>query len=117
MTELVVHGIPNCDTVKKARAWLSEHGIAHRFHDFRKDGLERDLLAAWVAELGWEALVNRAGTTWRKLPEPAREGLDAAGAMALMLAHPAIIKRPVVTGAGPLIVGFKPTVWENTLQS
>lgn len=108
---IVVHGIPNCDTVKKARSWLDAQGVAYRFHDFRKDGLDPAMLRVWEAEAGWETLLNRAGTTFRKLPEADRNGLDADKAVAIMLANPSAIKRPVVTGAGPVMVGFKPEIW------
>jgi arsenate reductase (glutaredoxin) len=91
-----LYGISNCDRVKKARAWLAARGIAYRFHDFRRDGLPEALLRAWVAELGWEALINRQGTTWRKLPPEQREGLDEDGAIRLMLASPSVIRRPVL---------------------
>jgi arsenate reductase (glutaredoxin) len=103
-----LHGIPNCDTVKKARTWLADHHVTHRFHDFRKDGLDPALLDAWVDRLGWEPLLNRAGTTFRKLPEQDRTGLDRARATALMLAQPAMIKRPVLVHDGGVEVGFKP---------
>ena len=112
---IVVHGIPNCDTVKKARSWLDAQGIAYRFHDFRKDGLDPAMLRAWVAESGWETVLNRAGTTFRKLPEADRNDLDADKAVAIMLANPSAIKRPVVTGAGPVMIGFKPEIWAGRL--
>jgi arsenate reductase len=105
---VTLHGIPNCDTVKKARSWLDAHGVAHRFHDFRRDGLAPATLEAWIAELGWEALLNRAGTTFRKLPEAERARLDAARAAALMLAQPAMIRRPVLDLGPRRIVGFTP---------
>ncbi|MFM1887687.1 MAG: hypothetical protein RL026_2844 [Pseudomonadota bacterium] len=107
-TALVLYGIANCDTVKKARSWLAAAGHPCRFHDFRKDGLPEALLRRWVAEVGWEVLLNRAGTTFRKLPESGRQDLDEHRAIALMLAQPSLIKRPVLSGAGPLQVGFKP---------
>ena len=112
---IVVHGIPNCDTVKKARSWLDAQGIAYRFHDFRKDGLDPAMLRAWVAESGWEAVLNRAGATFRKLPDADRNDLDADKALAIMLANPSAIKRPVVTGAGPVMIGFKPEIWAGRL--
>ncbi|HTH29191.1 MAG TPA: ArsC family reductase [Sphingobium sp.] len=112
---IVVHGIPNCDTVKKARSWLDAQGILYRFHDFRKDGLDPAMLRAWVAESGWETVLNRAGTTFRKLPEADRNDLDADKAVAIMLANPSAIKRPVVTGAGPVMIGFKPEIWAGRL--
>src|SRR5687768_3488685 len=105
---ITVYGIPNCDTVKKARAWLDTHGVAYRFHDFRKDGVPAQRLGAWSQALGWEKLVNRQGTTWRKL-EPAQQAAvhDAASAQALMLAQPSVIKRPVVEWpGGRTTVGF-----------
>jgi Spx/MgsR family transcriptional regulator len=108
---VTVYGIPNCDTVKKARNWLDAQGVAYRFHDFRKDGLDAGMIDGWVAEAGWEKLLNRAGTTFRKLPEEERAALDPGKAKAIMLANPSVIKRPVVTGAGPVIVGFKPDEW------
>ncbi|MBB3692847.1 ArsC family reductase [Sphingomonas sp. BK580] len=103
-----LHGITNCDTVRKARTWLADHRVAHRFHDFRKDGLDLALLDAWVDRLGWEPLLNRAGTTFRKLPEQDRVELDRARATALMLAQPAMIRRPVLVHDGGVEVGFKP---------
>jgi Spx/MgsR family transcriptional regulator len=108
---LVLYGIPNCDTVKKARHWLEAAGHPCRFHDFRKDGLPEALLRGWVAEVGWEVLLNRAGTTFRKLPDEDRKDLDEERAVALMLAQPSLIKRPVLSGAGPLRVGFKPELY------
>ncbi|MBW6526077.1 ArsC family reductase [Sphingomonas sp. RHCKR7] len=104
----MIYGIPNCDTVKKARTWLADHAVAHRFHDFRKDGLDPALLDAWLDRLGWEMLLNRAGTTFRKLPEEQRTGLDRARAAALMLAQPAMIRRPVLVHDGTVEVGFRP---------
>lgn len=106
----VVHGIPNCDTVKKARTWLDEHGVAYTFHDFKKQGVPEPGLDAWLAAAGWEKLVNRKGTTWRKL-DPAVQAatVDAASARALMLAQPSVIKRPVVAWPdGRVTVGFTP---------
>lgn len=109
---ITVYGIANCDTVKRARAWLGERGIAHKFHDYRKDGLDRALLEGWVAELGHETLVNRRGTTWRGLPEADKADLDASRAVALMLAHPALIKRPLFDLGESRLVGFTPAVQE-----
>ena len=104
-----LHGIANCDTVKKARAWLDGHGAAHRFHDFRKLGVPDDELRRWIAAAGWERLVNRQGTTWRRLDEAAREAVvDAASAAALMRAQPSIIRRPVLTLGDEVVVGFDP---------
>jgi Spx/MgsR family transcriptional regulator len=118
---LVLHGIPNCDTVKKARAWLAEHagaaGVAVTFHDFRKQGVPDDALDAWIAALGWERLVNRSGTTWRRLDEAARAAVtDAASARALMQAQPSVIRRPVVRWPdGTLTVGFDADAWAHRL--
>lgn len=108
---LVIYGIANCDTVKKARKWLDAAGVAHHFHDVRKDGLDGAMLDRWVDALGWEALLNKGGTTFRKLPEADKLGLDAARARTLMLAEPAMIKRPVVDRGGTISVGFKPDHW------
>ena len=111
-----LYGIPNCDTVKKARAWLVEHGVAHEFHDFRKHGVPEADLDQWLAVLSWEALVNRKGTTWRKLDDATRAAVvDAASARAVLLAHPSLIKRPVVRwSAQPdaLTVGFDAADWQ-----
>src|SRR4051794_41171027 len=105
---VTIYGIRNCDTVKKARAWLDERGIAYAFHDYKAAGLERERLERWCREVGWEALLNRAGTTFRKLPENEKQGLDAGKAMALMLARPSLLKRPVLEhGGSKLLVGFK----------
>ena len=112
---LTLYGIPNCDTVKKARAWLAARGIAYRFHDFKRDGLPEPLLRAWVAELGWEALVNRQGTTWRKLPPAQREGLDEEGAIRLMLAAPALIRRPVLDTGAARHLGFSEARYQEIL--
>jgi arsenate reductase len=108
-----MYGIPNCTTVKKARSWLDERGIAYRFHDFKKDGLPVARLDAWLAALGWEALLNRRGTTWRQLDEATRAAVvDAASARALMLARPSVIRRPVVEwGSERITVGFDPDGW------
>lgn len=108
---ITLYGIPNCDTVKKARAWLNARGIDHAFHDSKKAGIDVVTLRSWAGEVGWDRLLNRAGTTFRKLDEAERADLDEAKAIALMASHPSLIKRPVVSGAGPLIVGFKDTEW------
>jgi len=105
---LTIFGIRNCDTMKKARAWLDAHGVAYDFHDYKAAGIDRATLARWVGEHGWETILNRAGTTFRKLPEAEREGLDAEKAIALMLAQPSMIKRPVLDVGGRTLVGFKP---------
>ncbi len=106
---IVIYGIKNCDTMKKARAWLDKHGVGYVFHDYKVDGIERDKLERWVGKAGWEVLLNRAGTTFRKLPDKDREGLTEKKAIALMLKQPSMIKRPVIeVGAGKLLVGFAP---------
>ena len=109
---MILYGISNCDTVKKARRWLDEHGVAYRFHDVRKDGLDAARLQGWIDALGWERLLNKAGTTFRKLPDAQKEGLDAAAAKALMLEQPAMIRRPVVDAAGVFSVGFSADEWK-----
>ena len=110
---MVVYGIPNCDTVKKARAWLSEQGVEHRFHDFKKGGVPEAGLSAWLAAAGWERLLNRKGTAWRQLDAAVREGVaDEAGARRVMLAQPSVIKRPVAEWPdGSVTVGFDPQDW------
>ena len=112
---ITIHGIKNCDTMKKARAWLDAAGIAHSFHDYRVQGVSAELLRPWLAEHGWQALLNRAGTTFRKLPEAEREGLDEARAIALMLAQPSVIKRPVLELGGRRIIGFSPAAYAAAL--
>ena len=112
---LVIFGIKNCDTMKKARAWLDAAGLAHAFHDYKAQGIDEATLRRWAGQVGWEALLNRAGTTFRKLPEAAREGLDEARAIALMLAQPSMIKRPVLEAEGILLVGFKPALYAAKL--
>ena len=109
----ILYGIPNCDTVKRARAWLNEHGVDVAFHDFKKGGVPPARLDTWLAAVGWEALLNRKGTTWRQLDEAVRSGVnDAASARALMLAHPSVIKRPVLEWQGGAVtVGFDPQRW------
>lgn len=114
---LTVYGISNCDTVKKARRWLDEHAVSYRFHDFRKDGLSREQLEAWCDELGWENLLNRRGTTWRKLPETVRDSMDARQAIQVMLEMPAIIKRPLVDTGGERLLGFDADQWSRKLAS
>lgn len=103
---ITVYGIRNCDTVKKARKWLDGHGVEHRFHDLRANGLEAGRLDAWIRAVGWEALLNRRGTTWRRLPRDVREGIDANTAAALMLEHPTVIRRPVIEHGRQVLVGF-----------
>lgn len=112
---ITLYGIPNCDTVKKARGWLDAHGLAHRFHDTRKDAVTAADLELWCDQLGWERVLNRAGTTFRALPEAERAGLDRPRAIALMLRQPAMIKRPIVAWPGGLLLGFSPALWSERL--
>jgi arsenate reductase len=104
-------GIPNCDTIKKARTWLDAHGIAFDFHDYKKSGVDAGSLRKWVDEHGWEVLLNRAGTTFRALPDADKQGIDNAKAVALMRANPSMIKRPVLDLGDRRIVGFKPEAY------
>ena len=112
----VIHGIKNCDTMKKARAWLDAKGVAYDFHDYKASGVEKSKLEAWAKEVGWETLLNRAGTTFRALPDKDKEGLTEKKAIALMLAQPSMIKRPVLEMGGKIIVGFKPEIYEKALR-
>lgn len=110
-----MYGIKNCDTIKKARDWLAEHGRAYDFHDYKASGIDRATLQGWVDALGWEILLNRAGTTFRKLPDAERTDIDAAKAIRLMEAQPSMIRRPVLDVDGELLVGFKPDVYRARL--
>ena len=110
-----LYGIPNCDTVKKARKWLDERGIAYAFHDYKKEGADAGRLAGWVAQAGWETVLNRRGTTFRALPDADKVDLDAAKAVGVMAAHPSCIKRPVVEHPGGILVGFDAAAWEKAL--
>ncbi len=105
---ITIYGIRNCDTMKKARAWLDGRGIAYEFHDYKTAGIGRGQLEAWAREVGWEMLLNRAGTTFRALPEKEKDGLTEKKAIALMMVQPSMIKRPVLDIGGKLLVGFKP---------
>ena len=113
---ITLYGIPNCDTVKKARTWLDGQGLAYTFHDYKKAGVDEAKLRGWVDVLGWATLLNRAGTTFRKLQEAERQDIDADKAVALMLAQPSMIKRPVVEHDGGLLVGFRPDEWQTDLK-
>ena len=103
-----LYGIKNCDTMKKARAWLDKRGVGYAFHDYKSAGIEKDKLEKWAKKAGWETLLNKAGTTFKKLPDKDKEGLNEAKAIKLMLAQPSMIKRPVLEKDGRLLVGFKP---------
>ena len=113
---VVIYGIKNCDTMKKARAWLDEHGVAYAFHDYKAAGIDRARLEGWARKVGWEGLLNRAGTTFRKLSDSDKEGLSAKKAIALMLDQPSMIKRPVLEARGNLIVGFTPETFAQALR-
>lgn len=115
---ITMYGIKNCDTIKKARRWLEAHQIAYQFHDYRADGLDRELLNTFIAELGWEALLNTRGTTWRKLDEAVRAGINNAdAAAALMLEMPAIIKRPLLCAPGqPMLLGFSELTYKKLVN-
>ena len=115
---ITIYGIKNCETMKKARAWLDTHGVDYAFHDYKTAGIERERLERWCERAGWETLLNRAGTTFRKLPDKDKSGLDAKKAVALMLAQPSMIKRPVLEfGGGKLLVGFKPELYSEALAA
>lgn len=113
---ITLYGIPNCDTVKKARAWLQAQGVAHVFHDFKKQGVPEAQLADWQAQVGWETLLNKKGTTWRQLPPEAQATVvDAPSALALLVAQPSAIKRPVVVWPSAVTVGFDADRWAHLL--
>ena len=112
----IMYGIPNCDTIKKARKWLEAKGVDYGFHDYKKAGIDEAVLYGWVDELGWEVLLNKAGTTFRKLSDAEKQDIDADKAVALMLAHPSMIKRPVLDLGDRRIVGFKPEIYEAALS-
>ena len=109
---ITMYGIANCDTIKKARAWLDKHKVAYRFHDYKKAGIDKAALEGWVKTVGWETLLNRAGTTFKKLPDADKEGTTEKKAISLMLAQPSMIKRPVLDAKGKIIVGFKPEQYQ-----
>jgi len=112
---ITIYGIKNCDTMKKARAWLDGHGVAHGFHDYKTSGIERGKLEGWASSVGWETLLNRAGTTFRKLPDKDKAAITEKKAIALMLDQPSMIKRPVLEAKRKLIVGFKPETYDQAL--
>lgn len=109
---VTIYGLATCDTTRAARKWLGAHKIAHTFHDVREDGLSKALVEGWVKELGWERVLNKASTTWRELPENEKAGVDGKKAVALLLAHPTLVKRPVLDRGGELMLGFKPAAYE-----
>lgn len=108
---VTIYGIKNCDTMKKARTWLDDHGVAYAFHDYKAEGIDKASLERWAKEVGWEILLNRAGTTFRKLPDAQRENMTEKKAIALMLEQASMIKRPVLDVGGKLIVGFKAEIY------
>ena len=112
---MILYGIPNCDTVKKARTWLDAQGLAYAFHDYKKSGADPAKLALWCTAAGWDKVLNRAGTTFKKLPDADKADIDQAKAVGLMTANPSCIKRPVLEHSGGLLVGFKPDEWEAAL--
>jgi arsenate reductase len=113
---ITIYGIKNCDTMKKARAWLDQRGVAYNFHDYKTSGIGRDRLERWCRKAGWETLLNRAGTTFRKLPDKNQQALDEKKAVALMLDQPSMIKRPVLDlGGGRLLVGFNPELYAEAV--
>ncbi len=112
-----LYGIRNCDTMKKARTWLDGHAVDYRFHDYKTNGIDRAHLSGWCSALGWETVLNRAGTTFRKLPDADRQDLDAEKAIALMLANPSMIKRPILDRDGALAAGFRPEVYDTLFGS
>jgi arsenate reductase len=113
----IIYGIKNCDTMKKARAWLDGRGVTYDFHDYKTAGISKEKLKGWSDSVGWETLLNRGGTTFRKLPDADKEGLNERKALALMLAQPSMIKRPVLEAGGTLLVGFKPEIYAKEVGS
>jgi arsenate reductase (glutaredoxin) len=114
---ITLYGIPNCDTVKKARIWLHDNGIDATFHDFKKQGLERATAAAWLEQLDWDVLVNRKGTTWRRLTDARRAAVsDASSALELILEQPSVVKRPILERDGAFQVGFSPQQYQQTFN-
>ena len=116
MGKTIIYGIKACDTMKKARNWLDGAGVAYDFHDYKSHGVEQTQLETWARLVGWEALLNRAGTTFRKLPDRDKSNIDAGKAIALMLAQPSMIKRPVLEHGDKIIVGFKPDVYAGAIK-
>ena len=112
-----IYGIKNCDTMKKARTWLDEHKVGYTFHDYKAVGIDKPTLEGWAKKVGWEVLLNRAGTTFKKLPDADKENVTEKKAIALMMAQPSMIKRPVLEAKGKLTVGFKPEIYEKAVGS
>lgn len=112
-----IYGIKTCDTMKKARTWLDDHGVTHDFHDYKAKGVDAATLDGWIGKVGWEVLLNKAGTTFKKLPDDRKEGIDAAKAKTLMLDQPSMIKRPVLDVDGKLVVGFKPEIYQQMFKA
>jgi Spx/MgsR family transcriptional regulator len=110
-----IYGIPNCDTIKKARKWLEAHGVEYEFHDYRKLGVPKNKLRNWVKQVGWETVLNKRGTTWRKLDEKTKNNIDQESAIKIMLDNPSIIKRPVLESDKVLIIGFKESEYQQLL--
>ncbi|MFK7860273.1 MAG: ArsC family reductase [Granulosicoccus sp.] len=115
MASITVFGIPNCDTVRKARKWLDANNVSYEFHDYKKKGIDRKTLQSWSKELGWDALLNRRGTTWRKLDDGEKANVNEARALDLMVVHTSMIKRPVITHDGGLLLGFDETSYQEAL--
>jgi arsenate reductase (glutaredoxin) len=113
---VTIYGIKNCDTMKKARSWLESNKVAHVFHDYKASGIDKATLEGWVKKVGWQVLINRAGTTFRKLPDAEKEGITEKKAVALMLVQPSLIKRPVLDAKGRLTVGFKPEEYKALFE-
>ncbi len=113
---ITIYGIPNCDTMKKARKWLEANGVEYVFHDYKKKGVPQEKLAAWVKEAGWDQILNKRGTTWRKLDASVKENIDDTRAISIMLQHPSIIKRPVLESGSTLLIGFKDTDYQQLLR-
>ncbi|MCX7358509.1 MAG: ArsC family reductase [Alphaproteobacteria bacterium] len=113
---VTIYGIKNCDTMKKARTWLDDHGVAYVFHDYKAEGIDKPTLERWAKEVGWEILLNRAGTTFRKLPDAQRENVTEKKAIALILEQPSMIKRPVLDVGGKLLVAFKPEAYAKVFK-
>ena len=113
---ITLYGIKACDTMKKARTWLDDHKVAYTFHDYKASGIDAKRVTAWCDALGWETVLNRAGTTFRKLSDADKAGIDKKKAVALMVAHPSMIKRPILDNGGKLTAGFKPEVYKAALK-